>query len=221
MIRPCPLCKTDGNNVRLRSQDARLFTHCENCRLIYADPGFLPDVETEKANYLTHENSPENEHYVQFLRRATDSVLPFLEPGNKVMDFGCGPAPVLAKIMHNAGFSCDLHDPIFFPENLRMFEKSSYNAVFATECFEHFHQPDESIAEVCSYVKPGGYLVVMTELWTDISRFSGWYYTRDVTHVCFYHEKTFDHICAVLGFRQVPTQDRRVIVLKKVNKTVY
>ena len=35
----------------------------------------------------------------------------------------------------------------------------------------------------------------MTEQWTDLSRFGRWYYTRDETHVFFYHHETFKLDC--------------------------
>lgn len=92
----------------------------------------------------------------------------------------------------------------------------AFHVVFSTECFEHFHQPAQTISEIVGMVKKGGYLGVMTEMWTDLDRFSSWYYTRDDTHVIFFHEQTFDWLCGEYGLRRVWSDGKRVMIFQKL-----
>jgi 2-polyprenyl-3-methyl-5-hydroxy-6-metoxy-1,4-benzoquinol methylase len=92
----------------------------------------------------------------------------------------------------------------------------AFDVVFSTECFEHFHQPAQTISEIMTMVKKGGYLGIMSEVWTETDRFSSWYYTRDDTHVIFFHEETFDWLCAKHGLRRIWSDGKRTTILQKL-----
>ena len=40
------------------------------------------------------------------------------------------------------------------------------------------------------FLKPGGWLGIMTEMVTPDNDFKSWWYHRDPTHVCFYRQET-------------------------------
>lgn len=208
----CPLCSLTDVHERIRGADDRCYSLCRGCHLIWVDPEQHLAREDQDAHYRTHENSIENAGYVTFLRRVVDPLLPYLHPGMTGLDFGCGPGPTLSQIVQQAGVACDDYDPIFADRPLN----PPYDVVFATECFEHFARPADEIDRICGLLKPGGYLGVMTELWTDIHRFRTWYYTRDPTHVSFFHQKTFEHLCDRWRFEplRADTDDRRVQLLQ-------
>lgn len=229
----CPLCGATGNTLRLQSSDDRDFTYCEVCKLIYVDTSFLPDVPHERERYEQHDNTPDNAGYVSFLSRALDPLLPYMSDGAICLDHGCGPGPVLAGLVRAEGFTCWAYDPIFYPDGLAEAAaelgsgtsnvldpiatlSEAFDVVFSTECFEHFHQPAQTISEIVGMVKKGGYLGVMTEMWTDLDRFSSWYYTRDDTHVIFFHEQTFDWLCGEYGLRRVWSDGKRVMIFQKL-----
>jgi len=64
-------------------------------------------------------------------------------------------------------------------------------------------------------LKPGGLLGLMTERWTTPEQFVSWYYTRDPTHVCFYHERTLDFVCHRYGFAPTWMDETRVAILRR------
>jgi SAM-dependent methyltransferase len=206
----CPLCLSSGAHDSLRGADDRRYSLCPRCFLIWADPEQHLARDAEQAHYRTHENSIENPGYVAFLRRVIDPMLPYLHPGMTGLDFGCGPGPTLSQILKQNGIACDDYDPIFAEIPLN----PPYDFIFATECFEHFAAQADEIDRICSLLKPGGYLGVMTELWTAVDRFRTWYYTRDPTHVSFFHQKTFEHICDCWRFEPLYADDRRVQLLR-------
>lgn len=65
-----------------------------------------------------------------------------------------------------------------------------YDVVLSNECFEHFHCPMRDIDRICTLLRPGGCLAIMTELWSDVDQFANWTYTRDKPHVSFFHAST-------------------------------
>ena len=212
-ITPCPLCgrvppATVGG---LRGADGRLYSHCRECWLIFGDPADRLSPELAAAHYRTHENRLENAGYVAFLRRAVDRLLPHLDSTMRGLDFGCGPGPTLSELVRRAGISCEDYDSLFVTRELN----PPYDFIFATECFEHFDEPGGEIARIAELLHPGGYLCVMTECWTDLERFGTWYYTRDPTHVVYFHARTFSYICQAFGFEALPSDDRRVWLLRK------
>jgi hypothetical protein len=202
--------------ARLTSQDGRTFILCPVCELIYCDPAIHLDIHLERDRYDTHQNNPKDESYLRFLRQVVNPVGRLLKPGFRVLDYGSGPGPALGIILKEYGIEVELFDPIYAPE----VPEGSFDAIFSTETFEHFHHPKDDLLRLSALLKPGGLLSVMTEQWTDIERFSSWNYTRDDTHVCFYHARTFDWIARQFGYRVTYNDARRVVCLTKNEELV-
>jgi SAM-dependent methyltransferase len=207
----CPLCSVVGQTTDVRGADRRRFYLCSNCSLIFADPEHRLSPAEEKAFYLTHENSIENPGYVEFLNRVVQPMLLHLDSGMRGLDYGCGPGPTLSLLLQRRGIACDDYDPLFADRPLQ----PPYDFAFSTECFEHFHKPEIEIRRISSLLKPGGLLGIMTERWTTLEVFASWYYTRDPTHVCFYHERTLDFLCRRFGFTPVWMDGSRVAILRR------
>lgn len=209
----CPLCLTTKEFAPVQGPDNRVFEHCDTCQLVFAAPDALPSLEEEEAHYLRHENSIENEGYVNFLNKAINPALPFLKPGWKGLDYGCGPGPTLSQLVAKAGFEVDNYDPFFFPE---LEADQVYDFIFATECFEHFFNPAKELKLLQQLLNEQGMLIIKTQFWQDLSDLSSWYYAKDLTHVVFYHVHTFDWIAKHYGFEKVFTDNSSVVILKKL-----
>lgn len=221
----CPLCDTPFELLQqLKTNSGRLFYKCPVCLLLHCDRRELPDVEQEKMRYYEHINEYNNLAYVEFLERIFNPTLPYLQKNDVGLDFGCGPVPVLAALIRKKGFECDHYDPIFFPD-VPGFPEKTYDFIFSTEVIEHFHHPKPAFMELIGMLKVGGILALMTECWTDLSRFPNWYYVRDETHVSIYHEKTLDFIVEKLGMEIVDRPEKRVFIMRKseftIDKTSY
>ncbi len=207
----CPLCISDNINFFEKKVHTRRYHHCLDCDLIFIGKSDFPDVNSEKERYLLHNNSCNHEGYVRFLTQAIDLSLVFTTKDMKMLDYGCGPNPVLSEILVSHGFHCDVYDPFFFPEWPNM----KYEFIFATECFEHFFDPKTEIIKICGLLHKKGYLVVMTDFWKDVEQFSSWYYVRDFTHVSFYHEHTMKFIEKYYGLSIIYTDKQRLIIFRK------
>lgn len=207
----CPLCRSVITSGIEQKAHKRKYHHCEVCDLIFMDKSDLPDIQREKERYLLHNNSGNNEGYVHFLKQAIDPAENFMDKSMKILDYGCGPKPVLSEILVSRGFDCDLYDPFFYPE----WPNKKYELIFATECFEHFFDPKKEIEKLMELIHENGYLVLMTDFWKDVNKFSSWYYVRDFTHVSFYHENTMKFMELIFGLSIVYTDNQRCIIFRK------
>lgn len=210
----CPLCHTPNAGIAVKGPDKRAYWQCPCCWLIYVSQQHYPNLEDEKKRYEVHQNTIENEGYVQFLNQAITPTLSLLQTGNKGLDYGCGPHPTLSQLIKQHGFECDNYDPFFFPQA----PQPPYDFIFATECIEHFFFPLRDFTQIKEWLKTGGYLTILTAMWQSHEQFANWSYARDFTHVCFYHTSTMDFIAKEMGFSIVMNDGKRVCVFKKMDK---
>jgi SAM-dependent methyltransferase len=208
----CRLCQSEDVSVTKNSVDERVYFLCNGCYLISADRKHFPSREEEKKRYLTHQNGIQFEGYVRFLHQAIDPALEFLRKDMTGLDYGCGHAPTLSILLAQEGYSCDDYDPLFVDHKL----DKKFDFIFSTEVFEHFFYPGKEIGKIKKLLKKNGLLIVMTERWKDVDHFSKWCYTRDLTHVSFFHSGTFDFLCSHFGFRRIFDDGDRVIILQDI-----
>ncbi len=154
----------------------------------------------------------DDEGFVKFLHRAIQPALDLLSPNIQCLDYGCGPEPVLSQILYrDHQLSCENFDPYFFPD----LPSKKYGFIFSTETFEHFFQPQQEILKLRALMRPQAYLCVMTNFYSSLSAFENWWYRRDMTHVTFYHQHTFDYIAASFGFNLIYSDQKQVVILQK------
>lgn len=204
----CPLCGRRGPFETVDGADRRDYLLCEGCRLIFVPREQHLSRADEKARYETHRNSIEDEGYCRFLRQLLDPIRGYLEPGMRGLDYGCGPGPTLSLLAAQAGLDCADYDPLFFDVE----PDPPYDFILSTECLEHFRSPKDELARIVGMLRPTGYLGVMTELWQSRQAFRDWYYTRDPTHIAFYHRESMDWIAWEFGLELLWTDQRRCFV---------
>ena len=207
---PCPLCQ-HAHTQPLSTPDKKYYK-CPQCWLIYIDKQFHPAPTDEKKRYEEHNNDLSNQGYVDFLYQVIDPALPYLHEEMHLLDYGSGPNPVLSQLLKQQGFCCDNYDPFFCKVPLT----KRYDGIFCVETMEHFFEPHQEMDRLIALLTPGGFLFVMTLLWTDVKRFANWFYRRDLTHVCFYHARTFDFIAKNYGFTIKYTNGKRVVVMQRI-----
>jgi 2-polyprenyl-3-methyl-5-hydroxy-6-metoxy-1,4-benzoquinol methylase len=112
-----------------------------------------------------------------------------LSKGDRILDYGCGPGPILAELLKEDGFEVDVYDPYFF-ESKEVFQ-NKYQAITCTEAIEHFYKPLEEIDKILKLLEKDGLLILQTQFAQDAKHFETWWYARDPTHVSFFRESTF------------------------------
>lgn len=191
-INCCPLCDEKRGELFCKDR-AREYWRCSVCGLVFLLPEFYLDAAAEKQEYDLHDNS-DSEGYRHFLSRVFQPLLLRIKPASIGLDFGCGPEPVLAKVIEEHGHKVSLYDCFYF-RNESVFD-SQYDFVVATEVFEHLHKPYEEFSRLWSVLAVGGSLAVMTKLVIDADAFSRWHYKNDPTHVCFFSRQSFEWLAA-------------------------
>jgi SAM-dependent methyltransferase len=191
---------------------AQVYWRCGACLATFLDPCLRPSAERELAEYRLHRNHETDIVYRQFLSRLTVPLLERLPAGRQGLDFGCGPEPVLATLLREAGHSVALYDPFFRPD--RAVLERRYDFIACSEVVEHFHHPASEFKMLDDLLEPDGYLAVMTQFQTDDARFADWHYRRDLTHVVFYRAHTLAWLAERHGWRcEFPV--RNVALMRK------
>ncbi|EPY28376.1 2-polyprenyl-3-methyl-5-hydroxy-6-metoxy-1,4-benzoquinol methylase [Strigomonas culicis] len=201
----CPLCPC-GEGAVFHKDRLRVYYKCPICSLIFVDPQNYVSEEAEKEEYCLHENNIEDDGYRAFLSRAAQPVFDFFaesEDKRIGLDFGCGPAPVLASILtsNDTKFSVVNYDKYFFPATQEdiFSHDNQYDFITSTEVVEHLHSPGTVLKSLWRVLKPGGILVIMTKRAEgSVAKFQNWHYIRDKTHVCFFSDATFEWIAQTL-----------------------
>lgn len=171
----------------------------------------------ERARYCRHQNTSDNQGYVQFLTAAVDCLRRHVggpSAGCRILDYGAGPTPVLVEILKREGYQAVGYDP-YFGEDARVLSQGPFDAVISTETVEHFRNPGTEWIHLLDHVRPGGILVVMTALVVPGVDLVRWHYANDPTHVAFYSETTFRHISARWGLQWVECNGKNVVAFRK------
>ncbi|MFN4234389.1 MAG: class I SAM-dependent methyltransferase [Bacteroidia bacterium] len=207
----CPLCLSSNSANPIKGADDRVYYKCENCFLIFVDKQFLPLPENELKRYNQHQNSIDDKEYVDFLNQAIHPALKYIQPNFIGLDYGCGKNAVLSQLLSKYGITCQNYDVYFSPK----WPENSFDFIFCTETTEHFFFPEREFLKMIAHLKKGGLLIIMTELWTSIDDFKNWYYTRDFTHVCFYHQNTINYLAQKFNLTMLFNDAKRVVIFSK------
>ncbi|SFL62334.1 class I SAM-dependent methyltransferase [Halanaerobium salsuginis] len=207
----CKLCQSE--KLELIEVEQKYY-YCQDCELIFLENEAIISPQKEKARYEEHNNSFQNKGYVSMFRDFIDSVLvPYLSLSSKqILDFGCGSAPVLAKLMTAKDNQVDYYDPYFYSD--KFFIKKSYDLITATEVLEHLSNPYRELELLTSLLNQGGYLAVMTSFHSGPEEFVDWWYKSDLTHITFYNLNTFKMIASIFDLKIIYTDQKKYILFK-------
>lgn len=194
---PCPLCGAHETR-RYAVVGGRRYARCTACTLVSLDPAQRLPLHAEVARYDAHQNAGDDPRYAAFLRRLGAPLRRRLAPGARGLDFGCGPAPLLARQLTGAGFPTAAYDPVYHADHALLARR--YDFVAASEVVEHLHAPGDVFALFARLLAGGGVLGVMTRFYGVEAPFERWWYRRDPTHVCFYAESTMRWIAERHGW---------------------
>jgi len=209
----CPLCTHSPLMTFLDRKKDRTYFHCDRCGFIFLSRSCLLTGEAEKKRYLQHKNALHNSGYLDFITSfLEESVKPYIQPGEAVLDFGSGPVPALSWLLRKDGYNTDSYDPFFHPDN--SWETKKYKAVVLLEVLEHLASPVETLGKIKSSLRKNGFLCIRSNLHQEnISDFSTWWYRQDPTHISFFSERTIHYLSSKLGLSVKAIKNNRDIIL--------
>lgn len=190
------------------------YHYCQNCDCINLDTAYYLSLEKENSLYNNHQNSLENQGYVQMFEDFLDYFWNDLTCKDKSLDFGSGPTPVLSQLLQKRGVHVDYYDKFYQP--IKCFENQTYDFITSTEVFEHLDDPLAALRLLAKHLRPKGMLAIMTLFHqNDQAHFLTWWYRRDPTHITFYTPKTLEVLANKCGLDIVRTDGKRIAVLQK------
>lgn len=184
----CPLCFSK-QTVDYYQDKLRPYLQCQNCSLVFVPVIAHLSQASEKAIYDLHQNNLLDQGYQTFLSRLSTPLLSYLKPNSYGLDYGCGPAPLLARLLENAGHQMAVYDPLYAKHDSAL--EQNYDFICCTEVAEHFRDPQAEFKKLFDLLNPDGILAIMTKRVTDQTAFSRWHYKNDQTHISFFSESTF------------------------------
>ena len=211
----CKIC----NKPTIHHFDTQMqwdFYHCNECSFFFKVPKHYFDDTKEIQVYQNHNNTFEAPGYVDMFKSFISATFePYLENIDTVLEFGCGPGPVLAKLLEMKGLHVSKYDKFFFPE--KVYENQKYDLITTTEVMEHIDNPNAIMQFFHQHLKENAYLAIMTQFHTNKSdEFLNWWYRKDPTHICFFRPLTFEVLAQRHGFKIVISDMKKTILLQKI-----
>ncbi len=210
-MQSCPLCHSFTTKTSTL-KNGKTYHHCLDCDFTHLDTKFHLSPEDEKLRYDQHQNTIENLEYAQTFERFIKTIEAQLSPESRILDYGCGPNPVLAEMLKAHGIETDIYDPYYFPTKP---QAESYDLITSTEVFEHLREPLITLEHLLKLLKPKGYLAIMTKFLCPIEEFTSWRYKDDTTHIAFYSPKTFKLLAQKLDLELLSHNNQDIVVLRK------
>ena len=192
----CRLC--GYQRLTLVNQDKRrAFYLCENCELISVPKRYWLSEDDEKKRYSLHNNTISNNGYVKFLSQMADEIQKVCGSNSRVLDFGSGADAVLSQLLNERSIDCFAYDPHF--NRLLQDDNERFDIIVLCEVIEHLKNIREELEFVNKHLSKDGKIILRTQIYNDLSKFSGWWYAQDVTHINFFNEKSLQTTADLLG----------------------
>jgi hypothetical protein len=208
----CKICGSETYEL-FDTQFEIIYHRCKKCLFIYEDPKFHISSQKELEEYNRHNNSIEDQGYVNMFKRFQSAFEPFVK-GKQVLEFGSGPEPVFSQVLSLDGYDVTSFDPYYAPDLAYLDKK--YDLITSTEVFEHLVEPIKELEKLLDLLKVGGVLAIMTQFVPEDEVFLKWWYRRDPTHIGFFHHKSFEHLCQVYPIEIVFRNDKDYMILRKI-----
>ncbi len=205
------LCIVCGSKTEFKDS----YYFCSDCEFIFKTRELVLDETAEKKRYMQHNNSIEDERYLDYFKKFLDEIVPHIN-GTIGLDYGSGCANALEYVANrDYGLAMDSYDKYFSSKETL---QPKYDFITCTEVIEHIENPIEFIKEIDAYLSVGGTIAFMTNLHNNnTTDFFNWWYISDPTHISFYTLKTFEYLASKLGY-EVTYAVKNIIVIKKVKE---
>jgi hypothetical protein len=196
----CRLCKS-SRCTKLAIQDTRSYFLCGNCGFIFVPPCDHVSAEEERERYELHNNRPDHEGYIRFLKEPVDVVVKETPPSGTILDYGSGKEAVLTRLLQERGLDCTAYDPLYKTGTDAL--KKTYDSVVLCEVAEHLRDLEKGIAEIKRAAGAAGKIILRTQLYRSAEEFAGWWYRNDITHINFFSRQSINKLAALCGREKV------------------
>ncbi len=215
MIKKCKICQHPTEIwINENYKQKKRFHYCTLCFFISLEDHFILSAEDEQKRYLEHNNSINDEPYVNRLK---DFLFTILEPltlnkFSNILDFGSGPRPIFYQILKEMYKNVDHYD-FYFSKNQNYLTKQ-YHLITLVEVIEHLKNPLLVLKQLQKLLNKNSGIGIMTSYHcNDKEKFMKWWYQRDPTHISFFHPKTFIIIAEKLNMNTIDLNNKNISLL--------
>lgn len=190
----------------------RKFCYCDRCGLTFVPEQYWISAEEEKKRYEQHNNTPDNEGYVKFLKQIVDVVCNLRISSPRILDFGSGKSAVLTTLLTESGFDCTAYDPLF---DINIDNDSPpYDIIILCEVIEHLRNIEDEMKKIKKLLNKNGVLIIRTRLYPSVEKIEDWWYAQDKTHINFYTTRTIEEIARMINRQKVLTKAEDIFVIE-------
>lgn len=187
--RACPICQSAQTapvaHLPSPTHDMHVVA-CVGCGLVHVNPMFTnaekqavtPEVRAlHRSRAAEASRSAAFAHSLPRMRRCFDLMAPYLKPGQRVLELGCGDGVLLQMLkqsgVHPTGLDMDQESAEATASSLQVpvlsgaFEEMDlrgvrFDAVVLVHLIEHFFEPVEMLRKARGLLRPGGMLFLET-----------------------------------------------------------
>lgn len=204
------------------------FKGCSYCEFVFC-PGITPEYLSQMYSEGFH--GPEDGGP----KKGWKKDLSFLEPALQflpkeksldILDFGTGQdrTPDLLREQGQRVIAVDIAPPLRpHPDRLTGnllhlgLESERFDFVYSFQVFEHLPQPRPVLDELLRLTRPGGYILIHTDMETperEREGFSNWWYVAPPDHCAFFKIRTFD-VYLEQSPHELVWNDAKTVIIRK------
>jgi hypothetical protein len=209
----CPLCFSSHHEV-FDVDRFRTYLLCKDCALVFVPREELISGDLEKKRYESHHNSENNLEYKKYLQKTANHMASFLKKGTLGLDFGCGKTRILEEYLEKDGLDVLSYDLFFYPD-VSVFEQK-FHFIVLSEVIEHLRKPSEEMRKLTSLLDEDGLIFIKTKLRPQKAvEFKDWFYKRDMTHIQFFSESSFEKLSMAFNLTRAMQIDHDLFLFRK------
>lgn len=187
--RSCPICASSERYVIPYRGRAKLPVRpvvCKSCGLVFINPMYTNAEKDAVSSCPRALHRPvrfgrpiqrAHDRELRKARRFIEFIQPYLKPGDRVLDIGCGDGALVRTLQDfgavPTGVDLDAEGARFIEQTYRIpvvvepfetaaFADGPFDAVVATHVIEHFYEPVEAMERMRRLLRPNGMLVLET-----------------------------------------------------------
>lgn len=225
--RSCPMC---GNpNTTLKGTiDIYQFSLCTNCLFVFS-PQITPQYQAQwyaEGYHGPEDGAPKSGWSKPDFLMPIFDFLPKKE-SLQMLDYGTGQSFVPDKLREQGHkvVAVDIAPPLRpHPDRLTgdllelKLGPNQFDLIFSFQVFEHLPEPRPVLDELLRLMKPGGLILIHTDMETperDQEGFENWWYVAPPDHCAFYRHKTFEVYLEDKPAELVWKDEKKVIIQKR------
>ena len=205
----CLVCHADTQHFY--QDKKRSYFHCAECGYICSDPNshlpqhvFLQRFENDKFK--------QQKEHANFIATVITEVQKAQSQRLNILNYGQALSSEWVKKITESGHQFYQVNPFAEVDSNAL--KQKYDVIINYRVVEHFANPKRDWLLQSRLLKPGGWMIIDTQLLHEPNSFSTWHFISDPTRISFYQTQTLSYLANLCDLSEVFNKGT-LILLKK------